>query len=92
MKIECPECQSIDLSINIESGGVTCQDCRYYWKDPIIPHLVIAAPEMLEALHRAVPWLGKLIADKGHLQSVLPNDAVRALQMAEAAIIKAEGK
>lgn len=41
---------------------------------------------MESALKRAVPWLGKLIADRGHLAAVCPNDAVGALQQAEAAL------
>lgn len=51
--------------------------------------LIASAPELLAALQRAVPWLGKLIADGGHMNSVAPNDAVGALQQAEAAIAKA---
>jgi len=38
------------------------------------------------AVSRAIPWLGKLIADGGHLNSVAPNDAIGALQQMEAAI------
>lgn len=38
------------------------------------------------ALARAVPWLGKMIADGGHLESVAPNDAIGALAQAEAAL------
>lgn len=38
------------------------------------------------ALRRVIPWLGRLIADGGHLASCAPNDAVGALQQAEAAI------
>lgn len=51
--------------------------------------LIAASTELLAALQRAVPWLGKLIADGGHMNSVAPNDAVGALQQAEAAIAKA---
>jgi hypothetical protein len=54
--------------------------------------LIAAAPAMLEALRRSVPWLGKLIADGGHLNSVAPNDAVGAMHQAEAAIAQAEGR
>jgi Zn ribbon nucleic-acid-binding protein len=48
--------------------------------------------ELLAACERALPWIGKLIADGGHMASVAPNDAVRAMQMLEAAIKKAGGK
>jgi hypothetical protein len=44
------------------------------------------AAAMLAAIKRATPWIGKLIADGGHLQSVAPNDAIRALQMLEAVL------
>lgn len=47
--------------------------------------------ELLEALERCVPWLGKMIADGAHMNATLPNDAVRSLEMAEAAISKAKG-
>src|SRR5687768_14796012 len=52
-------------------------------------HLIAAAPELLEAIKRVVPWLGKMIVDGHHLEAVAPNDAIRSLQMAEAAISKA---
>jgi hypothetical protein len=42
------------------------------------------------ALKRSVPWLGKLIADGGHLESVAFCDAVGALQQAEAAIAQTQ--
>lgn len=51
--------------------------------------LFASAPDLLAALQRAAPWLGKLIADKGHENSVLPSDAIRTLKMVEAAISKA---
>lgn len=54
--------------------------------------LIAAAPDLLAALERAIPWLGKLIADGGHLQAVMPMDAVRTLEMAEAAIAKTKGE
>ncbi len=51
--------------------------------------LIAAAPELLEACKRAAPWLGKMIADQAHLNSTLPNDCVRTLEMLEAVIAKA---
>lgn len=55
--------------------------------------LIKAAPELLEenkrlkaALERALPWLGRLIADGGHLNSVAPNDAIGAMEQADAAL------
>lgn len=53
---------------------------------------IAASPELLSACKRALPWLGKLIADGGHLESVAPNDAIGAMEQLEAAIKKAEGK
>jgi hypothetical protein len=46
--------------------------------------------ELLFALKRCVPWLGKMIADGGHLQAVAPNDAVLSLARAEQLIAKIE--
>ena len=45
--------------------------------------LMAAAPDMLAALRRAAPWLGKMIADKWHLRCVAPNDCVATLRQAE---------
>ena len=50
-----------------------------------------AAPELLEALHRAEPWLGRLIADGGHLKAVSPTAAEEALRMVSQAIATVEG-
>lgn len=38
------------------------------------------------ALRRALPWLGRLIADKGHLNAVCPNDAIGAMLQAHVAL------
>lgn len=43
-----------------------------------------AAPEMLKAIRRAVPWIGKLIAGGVHQRCVAPNDAIGTLQELEA--------
>lgn len=43
--------------------------------------LIAAAPKMLLALQRAVPWLSKMIADENHLQCAAPHDAVNTLEM-----------
>lgn len=37
----------------------------------------------LAAVKRATPWLGKMIADKAHLNSVAPNDCVGAMHQCE---------
>jgi hypothetical protein len=41
--------------------------------------------DLLLACKRAIPWMGKLIAEGVHKRAVMPNDAVRTLQMLEAA-------
>ena len=41
------------------------------------------------SLRRCTPWLGKLIASGGHLESVAPNDALGALAEAEDILAKA---
>jgi len=52
--------------------------------------LLEAAPELLEACKRAGVWLGKMIADNAHLNSVGPSHCVKTLRMVEAASAKAE--
>ena len=56
--------------------------------------LIAAAPDLLEACEAALPWIGKMIADGAHMNSVAPNACVGAMQRLEAAIrkAKAEGK
>lgn len=54
--------------------------------------LIASAPELLEACKRALPWMGKLIASRVHEDCVMPNDAVRTMEMLEAYIAKAEGR
>jgi hypothetical protein len=54
--------------------------------------LMVASPELLAALRRVVPWIGKMIADKAHMNSVAPLDCENALRQAEAVISKVEGK
>lgn len=54
--------------------------------------LIAAAPELLAALERVVPWIGRMIADGGHMAGLLPQDAVGSLDRAEAAIAKAKGE
>lgn len=51
--------------------------------------LIAAAPDLLAAVERAEMWLGKMIADGGHKNAVMPNDCVRTAQMVRAAIAKA---
>lgn len=53
--------------------------------------LIAAAPELLEACQRALPWIGKMIADGAHMHSVAPNDCVGAMEQMQAAIAKATG-
>jgi hypothetical protein len=45
---------------------------------------------MLASMRRMVPWLGKLVANGGHLNSVAPQDAVNALAEAEMILAKAK--
>jgi len=54
--------------------------------------LIAAAPDLLKAAERALPWLGKMLADKGHMHSVAPADCVGAAHDLHAAILKAAGK
>lgn len=44
--------------------------------------------ELVSACKRALPWIGKMIADKAHLNSVLPNDCIGAMEQLEVALTK----
>ena len=59
-------------------GGVCVADCGDNEENA---KLCAAGPEMITAIRRALPWIGKMIADGGHMNSVLPNDAVRTMEM-----------
>ena len=50
--------------------------------------LIAAAPDMRDALARAAPWLGRLVADGGHLGCAAPNDAVATLRLIESLLEK----
>jgi len=81
--------------MRLETGGTTLYPIAkviHGWneeEDEANATLMAASPELLAALQRCVPWIGHMIAHGGHLQSVAPNDAIGALQQAEAAIAKA---
>jgi hypothetical protein len=45
--------------------------------------LIAAAPELLEVLQRAIPWLGKMIADHAHENAIMPRDCENTLTQAE---------
>ena len=68
--------------------------CKCYFGDGLVRYcpLHAAAPELLEAVQWMLPWLGKLIADEGHLKSVRPQAATEALKLAEEAKAQAEGR
>jgi len=44
--------------------------------------------ELRASIKRLIPWLGKMIADKAHLNTVAPLDAENALKQAEALLAK----
>lgn len=46
---------------------------------------------LVAAVKRMLPWMGRLIAEGAHLNSVAPNDAVGAMHQAEA-VLKAINK
>lgn len=87
-------------SIAPHERGATPTVARYDLPEFIIPldeqkanaYLIASAPELLEACKRALPWMGKLIASRVHEDCVMPNDAVRTMEMLEAYIAKAEGR
>lgn len=53
--------------------------------------LIAAAPDMLEALKNAELWLGKFIADCGHLNAVSPRHCEHSFKQVLKAIAKATG-
>lgn len=61
------------------------EDFRYYYE-------ITTAHTLRLAAQRALPWIGKLIAEGAHMHSVCPNDAVGAMDQLEAAIVQAGGK
>jgi hypothetical protein len=54
--------------------------------------LIAAAPEMAEALAKAIPWLGKMIADGGHLNTVAPDVCVKVLARCESLLARINGE
>ena len=54
--------------------------------------MIAAAPDLLKASKMATRWIGKMIADNGHLASVSPSNCVLTLRSLENAIAKAEGR
>ena len=66
----------------------TVGDVDRFYEDKTLQHaqLIAAAPELLKACKRMLPWIVKMIADGGHLAAVAPNDAIGAMQQAQAAI------
>lgn len=74
---DCPSCGAMAFTV----AEVTRQQQR--------DGAIASAGVLLAALQRAAPWLGRMIADGGHLACVAPNDCVGALQQAEAAVVQA---
>jgi len=48
--------------------------------------LIAAAPDLLEACEKALPWIAKMIADQSHLQAVAPKDCENTMQILQDAI------
>ena len=73
----------------LEEGSAICtlRDTQAQAADAA---LIAAAPALLRAARRALPWIGKMIADGGHLAAVAPNDALGAMEELTAAIDQAE--
>jgi hypothetical protein len=70
--------------INVRTG-VSVEDYEQAGK------LFAAAPDLLEALERAMPWLNKAHAENIHANYVLPKDLTMCIQQGRAAIAKAMG-
>lgn len=48
--------------------------------------------DLIAALDRLIPWIGKMIADNAHRNSVAPLDCENGLRQAEAALAKARNE
>ena len=83
MLLDVPENPAALGAMTIPLGVGTAVDGPGFRR---LPALRAHATACEKALRRAVPWLGRMIADGGHLNAVAPNDAVGALAQAEAAI------
>lgn len=66
-----------------------CSDSELF---PAVDPVRDAAPDMLQALKACAPWIAKFIADGHHLSCVMPKAAIEAMQAANGAIAKAEGR
>jgi hypothetical protein len=53
--------------------------------------LIEAAPAMFKSLNRLIPWIGRMIADGAHKNTVAPLDCENGLAEAEALIKKILG-
>lgn len=77
-----------------EGTGRTLARVTYFDKEDAAQvgdaRVMAAGPELLAALERITPWIGKMIADGAHLGAVLPGDCEQALRQAAAAIEKAK--
>lgn len=56
--------------------------------DKNVADLIVDAPDLLALVRRMYPWLGKMIADGGHKETVAPLDAENALKQADAMLTK----
>ena len=54
--------------------------------------LIAAAPELLEALKRTIPWLCKAHAERVNEMCVMPDDLPMAIKQAQYVISKATGE
>ncbi len=51
-------------------------------RDGYIEQLRIDRADLLDAINRLMPWIGKMIADGSHLSAVCPRDCTAAFQQA----------
>ena len=79
----------IDLVGSVNTGRPESENLE---NAALIVKAVNSYEAMREALQQAEMWVGRLIADGGHLNCVMPNHAINTLQKIERALALAEGK
>lgn len=63
------------------ADSILCEPCSANIDTSLTCHAKPTSDELLMALKRCAPWLGKMIADGDHEKCVGPSDCVRTLEL-----------